>query len=85
MKHLSRNKPWELLETFTPTAGKRNNIDYILHLREYVWNRAEGRPFVAENPEKAAKADSLRHDTRLQDAIKDLVPQRPQLKSKTVM
>jgi len=25
----------------------------MVGMREYVWNRLEGRPFIAENPEKA--------------------------------
>jgi len=34
-----------------------------------------GRPFVAENPAKAAGARALAHDERLQTAIKQLIPQ----------
>src|SRR5215472_15118496 len=82
MKHLSRNKAWEMLDEFDSLASpaqiyaycwEKKQIDYLLRLREYVWNRAEGRPFVAVNPEATAKVDVLKQDNRLQLAIKELV------------
>jgi hypothetical protein len=30
-------------------------VELMLAAREYLWNRAEGRPFIAENPETKAK------------------------------
>ena len=83
MKHLSRNKAWEMLRELDDIASlkdiyaycwKHGKVELMLGTREYLWNRAEGRPFIAENPEKTTKQDSLTQDSRLQDAIKQLVP-----------
>jgi hypothetical protein len=89
MKHLSRNKAWEILKELDDIASlkeiyaycwQKGKVELMLGAREYLWNRAEGRPFVAENPEKVTKADALYQDSRLQEAIKQLVP-KPSVKS----
>jgi hypothetical protein len=36
--------------------------------------RLYGKPFTAENPEKAKTSDPMAQDSRLQDAIKKLLP-----------
>ena len=94
MKHLSRNKAWDILRELDDIASlkdiyahcwEKGKVELMLGTREYLWNRAEGRPFIAENPEKVAKAETLTQDTRLQDAIKHLVPSAGAAKTKTVM
>ena len=67
------SSPYEFVGHLTSEIRKKK-IDYILRLREYVWNRAEGRPFVAENPEAKGKGNTIIHDQRLQLAIQQLIP-----------
>jgi hypothetical protein len=43
----------------------------------YVWDRLEGKPFVAVNPAEQTKSGSLSQDNRLQMAINTLVVQAP--------
>ena len=94
MKHISRNAAYMILRQFDDIASpadvyawcwEHKKVELMVGMREYVWNRLEGRPFIAENPEKAAKAETLTQDARLQDAIKQLVPPGGAAKSKTVM
>jgi len=61
---------------------EHKKVELMVGMREYVWNRLEGRPFVAENPAKAVEASALTQDERLQTAIKQLIPQPS---AKTVM
>jgi hypothetical protein len=72
MKHLSRNKAWETLRELDDIASlkeiyaycwEKGNVELILGAREYLWNRAEGRPFIAENPEAKAKPPGLTRRT----------------------
>lgn len=82
MKHLSRNAAYEILKHFDSIVSpgeiyawcwKHKKVELMVGMREYVWNRMEGRPFVAENPEKAANAGNI-NDPRLQKAIDELIP-----------
>jgi hypothetical protein len=45
----------------------------MVGMREYVWNRLEGRPFVAVNQEATTKVNTLKQDQRLQLAIQNLI------------
>jgi hypothetical protein len=91
MKHLSRNKAWVGLREVDCIASlkeiyaycwKKKLIPQMLQMREYLWNRAEGRPFVAENPETKSKPRI--QDERLQKAISALIP-KAKPAPKTVM
>jgi hypothetical protein len=86
MKHLSRNAAYEILKHFDSIVSpgeiyawcwKHKKVELMVGMREYVWNRLEGRPFIAENPEKAANAGTI-NDPRLEKAIKELLPSRPE-------
>jgi hypothetical protein len=92
MKHLSRNKAWEILRELDDIASlkeiyaycwEKGKVGLMLGAREYLWNRAEGRPFIAENPETKAKPPALQ-DERLQKAISALIPKATPA-TKTVM
>lgn len=92
MKHLSRNKAWETLRELDDIASlkeiyaycwQKGKVELMLGAREYLWNRAEGRPFIAENPEAKAKPPALQ-DERLQKAISALIP-KTKPATKTVM
>jgi hypothetical protein len=85
MKHLSRNAAYEILREFDSIVPpseiyawcwEQKKVDLMVGMREYVWNRLEGRPFVAENPAKATKSNVLQEDQKLQGAISALLPQR---------
>jgi hypothetical protein len=90
MKHLSRNKAWDGLREVDSIASLKEIYAYcwekklvpqMLQMREYLWNRAEGRPFVAENPETKAKLPGIQ-DERLEKAIAELIPKaKPATKS----
>jgi hypothetical protein len=58
---------------------EKGKVELMLGAREYLWNRAEGRPFIAENPETKTKPPVLQ-DERLQKAISELLP-KPAIKS----
>jgi len=82
MKHLSRNAAYEILQQFDSIASpaeiyawcwENKKIDIMVGMREYVWNRLEGRPFVASNPAEEQKRTSLLQDNRLQVAIQELI------------
>ena len=62
---------------------EKGKVELMLGAREYLWNRAEGRPFIAENPEIKAKPPALQ-DERLQKAISALIP-KAMPATKTVM
>jgi hypothetical protein len=92
MKHLSRNKAWETLRELDNIASlkeiyaycwQKGKVELMLGAREYLWNRAEGRPFIAENPETKTKPPVLQ-DERLQKAISELIP-KAKPATKTVM
>lgn len=93
MKHLSRNKAWDVLRQLDDIASvpqiyaycwEKKKVEVMLNTREYLWNRAEGRPFIAENPEKAP-SDPTTKDERLRDAVKQLLPPNARLPVKAVM
>ena len=82
MKHLSRNAALKILQQFDSIASpaeiyawcwENKKIDIMVGMREYVWNRLEGRPFVASNPAEEQKRTSLLQDNRLQVAIQELI------------
>jgi hypothetical protein len=85
-EHTDQPVPLELtevqklrLQNAQYAASKKSNcwekgkVELMLGAREYLWNRAEGRPFMAENPETKAKPPALQ-DERLQKAISALIP-----------
>jgi hypothetical protein len=93
-KHLSRNEAVTTLREFDDIASpadiyraawEKGNLGLCVELYKQFHDRLHGKPFTAENPEKVAKAETLAQDTRLRDAIKQLVPSRGAAKSKTVM
>ena len=80
MKHLSRNAASKLLQEFDnivpfPEIYKycweHGKVELMVGMREYVWNRLEGRPFIAENPVKVLPKQP---DPRIQEAIDRLLP-----------
>jgi hypothetical protein len=82
MKHLSRNAALKILQQFDSIASpaeiyawcwENKKIDIMVGMREYVWNRLEGRPFLASSPADEQKHMSLLQDSRLQVAIEQLV------------
>jgi hypothetical protein len=94
LKHLSRNSAGKVLEAFDgiatwsqiyARAWEAGKLESCIQMRLSAEYRLFGEPFTAENPEKAAKSNVLDQDGKLQGAIKDLIPQRLQAKSKTVM
>jgi hypothetical protein len=83
MKHLSRNSAYDMLQEFDAIAppaeiyaycSEKKLMPLVIGMREYVWNRLEGRPFVAENPEAKGKGNVFYTDKRLQVAINTLLP-----------
>jgi hypothetical protein len=83
MKHLSRNSAYDILQEFDAIASPAEIYRYcwenklmqlVVGMREYVWNRLEGRPFVAENPNAGKKPNPVVNDNRLQIAIQTLLP-----------
>jgi hypothetical protein len=48
----------------------------------YVWDRLEGKPFVAENPQTTGRSNMLLQDNRIQVAIQQLVPAKQARNSK---
>lgn len=86
LKALSRNGAAKILEKLnaiaTPEeiyrqAFERKLFALCWQIREDLSNRVWGKPYTAENPQKADPASSLREDQRLQDAITHLVPAKP--------
>jgi hypothetical protein len=57
-------------------CGEKGKVELMLGAREYLRNRAEGRPFI-ENPETKTKLPALQ-DERLQKAISALIPKSRQ-------
>jgi hypothetical protein len=49
---------------------------------KYLWDRLEGRPFVAINPDADAKPSTIINDNRLQMAIQNLIPSAPAKKTR---
>jgi len=80
---LSYSSPEEKGWTAVPQpegAWKKGNHALCFEMRRYANDRLFGKPFTAENPVKANTADPIAQDSRLRDAIKELLPAR-----KTVM
>lgn len=79
-------KPQDPVKTFVSPAEiyaycwEKKQIDYIFRLREYVWKRAEGRPFVAANPETLRIANQ-EMDDRVQKAVRERLPQNARVKT----
>jgi len=80
MKHLSRNSAYKILQEFDDIVPfseiykwcwEHGKVELMVGMREYVWNRLEGRPFIAENPQKAEVKQT---DPRIQEAIDRLLP-----------
>lgn len=83
LKHMSRSSAGKVLEQFDSIASwaeiyarawESGKLESCIQMRLNAEYRLFGKPFVAENPEKVMKADALNQDSRLQDAIKQLVP-----------
>jgi hypothetical protein len=90
MQHLSRNLANDILREFDSIASpaeiyawcwEHKKVELMVGMRDYVWNRLEGRPFVAENPATAKKHDTLKDDSKLQEAISKLVPKAQPVKT----
>src|SRR5690348_15981613 len=86
MKHISRNAAYHILQDFESIATfkdiyaycwEHKKVELMISMREYAWNRLEGRPFVAENPAATRKPDGLLQDNRLPVAIQNLMLQPP--------
>jgi hypothetical protein len=90
-KNLSRNQAAKILHTanFQEKALELLNCE-DLRLRwdviKYLWDRFEGKAFVAQSPTEASKGESLKQDNRLQVAIQQLILQPPskQRKAKAI-
>jgi hypothetical protein len=86
-KHLSRNTAAVVL---SQVDLKARLLELLTHpdarLRfeviRYVWDRLEGKPFVAENPQTTGRSNMLLQDNRIQVAIQQLVPAKQARKSK---
>jgi hypothetical protein len=88
-KHLSRNtaalvlKQVDLRERvieLIATSDERLRFEVL----RYLWDRLEGKPFVAENPNAGKPASALHQDNRLQLAIQNLVVSPPAKKQRKV-
>ena len=58
-------------------AWAKGNHSLCFEMRKYADDRLLGKPFTAENPTKTKTGETLKEDSRLQDAIKTLIPQLP--------
>ena len=85
LHHMGRNTAAKILKELDSIASpaeiykaawEKGNHALCFEMRRYANDRLFGKPFTAENPEKAKTADPLAHDSRLQDAIKKLLPAR---------
>ena len=83
-KHNDQELWSQILTATTFVSGGRNkpavevpDMRLRFEALRYLTDRRDGRPFIAENPQKADPASSLREDQRLQDAITQLVPTKP--------
>jgi hypothetical protein len=85
LKHMSRNAAARTIEQFDSIATaaqiyarawEAGKLESCIQMRSTAEYRLYGKPFTAENPEKAKTADPMAHDSRLQDAIKRLLPPR---------
>jgi hypothetical protein len=86
-QHLARNtaaylfRDCDFKARFTEllaTENERLRFDVLC----YVWDRLEGKPFVAENPNARGVTNVLNQDNRLQIAIQQLVPPKQERKRK---
>jgi len=82
MNNISRNAAYKILKEFDTIVSpseiyawcwENKKVELMVGMREYVWNRFEGRPFIAENPAKAADSNPAASDQRLQTALKTLI------------
>lgn len=89
-KHLSRNSAAKLLSQ----AGLQEKVLELLdspdaRLRfeviRYLWDRFEGRPFVAENPNTVKQANPIMLDQRLQVAVQQLNIMQPKAKKRRIL
>jgi hypothetical protein len=80
MKHLSRNSAYKILQEFDDIVPfseiyqwcwEHKKVELMVGMREYVWNRLEGRPFIATNP---AEQRQMVIDPRIQKAMDELLP-----------
>ena len=92
-KHISRNEASGILREFDSIASpadiyraawEKGNFELCATMYKQFQDRLHGRPFIAENPEKAIKKNTLENDARLREAIDKLLPKR-NATTKTVM
>lgn len=89
-KHLSRNSAAEILSQadFKAKALELLNAP-DLRLRfeviRYLWDRFEGRPFVAENPNVTKPNNPILQDQRLQIAVQQLNIMQPKSKKRRIL
>jgi hypothetical protein len=85
LKRMSRNSAAKTIEQFDSIATaaqiyarawEAGKLEACIQMRLTAEYRLYGKPFTAENPEKAKTSDPMAHDSRLQDAIKRLLPAR---------
>jgi len=89
-KHGDKEMWVKLLDATTWVSGGRgkpaievpdNRLRY--EALRYLTDRRDGRPFIAENPAKAADSNPAANDHRLQAALKTLI--QPSAQPKTVV
>lgn len=79
-KHLSRNsaaklfKQCEVMETLANMLSSTKDERLRFEIIRYVWDRFEGKPFAAINPDERAKPSTVINDNRLQMAVQQLLP-----------
>jgi hypothetical protein len=86
-KHLSRNYAAKLFHEIPVRehilellASKDARLRF--EVLRYLWDRLEGKPFVAINPNDNKAPNTLLQDNRIQVAIQQLVPAKQARKSK---
>jgi hypothetical protein len=83
LHHMGRNTAAKILKELDSIASPaeiyqaawaKGNHALCFEMRRYANDRLFGKPFTAENPVKAKTADPMAQDSRLRDAIKELLP-----------
>jgi hypothetical protein len=63
-----KNLETQIVELANSTKDERIRLDAL----KYLWDRAEGKPFIATNPAERKRRPMIQ-DNRLQVAIKELI------------
>ena len=80
-KHLSRNAAAELFVECNVRASLAQILSNPQHPEwsqwaRYIWDRFEGKPFVAVNPDERKPPANVFNDNRIQMAIQQLLPDK---------